>query len=80
MANNKQSIEIGHRAYEEFVRIANEKGITKASLLRQMGIAKQTMENYKYGSTPSARALVELHKAGADVMYILVGKKSNNIM
>lgn len=74
MANDKQSIEIGYRAYEEFERIANEKGITKASLLRRMRIGKTTMENYKYGSTPSARPLVELHRIGADVMYILVGK------
>ena len=73
MANEKQSIEIGHRAYEEFVRIANEKCVSKSSLLRRMRIGKTTMENYKYGSTPSARALVELHRIGADVMYILIG-------
>lgn len=72
MAQKQADIEIGHRAYEEAIRLFN----TPGTVNRRIGIGKSTVHEWKEGQAPGGLALARLHYAGADVLYILTGKKS----
>lgn len=66
-------IEIGRRAYLEVLRLfpklkdaVRAIGLTNAQLFYEWG----------NGINPSAKYLARLHNAGADVIWILTGKRS----
>lgn len=73
MDENERLAAIGHRAYEELKRIAGPRGI--ARLCRRMGYGRKSAYKWGKGHTPTIFALVKLHYAGADVMYILSGER-----
>ena len=72
MSQKKADISIGMRAYEEAMRISDGPEM----LLRKNGIAKNTLYMWRDGSAPGGLHLAKLHYAGADVLYILTGKRS----
>ena len=73
MANKKGNIEIGHRAYEEVLRIF-ESGYKAAY---KMCIRKNIIYEWKAGRVPGGHYLALLHHYGCDVIYILTGRRNN---
>jgi hypothetical protein len=71
MAKKKPDIEIGHRAYEEAIRL-----FCKPRFANQHGITRQILHSWSEGISPSALYLTKMHYAGADVLYILTGKRT----
>ena len=69
----KSQIEIGHRTYEEVVRIFPK--LTEARIALGMK-SRQLIYDWMNGLCPSARYLQRLHYCGADVIYILTGVRS----
>ena len=69
MAMLKGDIEIGHRAYEEVIR-----------LFPRMKDASAAIGCYKWhdGVSPSAKFLARLIVLGADVHYILTGRRTKD--
>lgn len=64
-------IEIGYRAYSEVLRIfPRMKDVTTA-----LGIRYDNIYAWHRGVNPSAKYLARLHKAGADVIWILTGER-----
>ena len=72
MARNKCDIEIGRRAFEEVKRLFPD---VKNGIDR-MRMSKNAVYGWKDGATPGALMLARLHYAGADVIYILTGKRT----
>ena len=72
MAQKQADIDIGRRAYEEAMRLFDN----PRTLRLRIGIGKSTVYQWKDGRSPGGLALARLHYAGADVLYILTGKKS----
>lgn len=72
MSTIKADIEIGRRAFAELMRIFK----TPKKAIERTGISKSTMYKWSEGSTPNGLGLLRLHYAGADVLYILTGKKT----
>ena len=73
MPKSTPQIEIGQRAFEEIFRIFESLEAAKDML----GISsKQLIYDWMYGTAPSAKYLQRLHYTGADVIYILTGKRS----
>lgn len=64
-------ITIGHRAYEEVLRLFP---IMKDAE-RIIGCENYTIYKWRDGVSPSAIYLQRLHELGADVIWILTGKK-----
>ena len=71
MPKKQTDIEIGHRAYEEAIRVF----VKPRFAYKTCGLNRQTLYNWKDGNSPSALFLSKLHYAGADVMYILTGQR-----
>jgi hypothetical protein len=70
----KGESEIGFRAYTEILRIFP--GTTEA--VRALGIRSNNLYLWKDGVCPSAKYLARLLKAGADIEYILIGRKKDS--
>ncbi len=70
----KGDIEIGFRAYTEVLRIFP--GTTAA--VKALGIKSDNIYKWKDGVCPSAKYLARLLKAGADIEYILIGRKKDS--
>ena len=67
-------IEIGRRAAEECDRIFP----TRRAAAKALGADRKLVTNWasSISASPSAHMLAKLHYAGADVMYILTGRRS----
>lgn len=72
MARRKGDLEIGYRAFEEVKRLFPD----VKNGVRRMHVSKNAVYGWKDGGTPGALMLARLHYAGADVIYILTGKRS----
>ena len=69
----------GGRAYAEVVRLAELKGMRIYTLCSRMWIPRTTMYNWLTGtSNPNCTQLAKLHAEGADVIFILTGKREKN--
>ena len=75
MKMRKGDIEIGYRAHSEVLRLFPK--MKDAEL--KLGMRHDNLNSWSKGVCPSARYLARLHKAGADVIYILVGTRSKPI-
>ena len=75
MPRLKGDIEIGYRAADEFFRLAAEAGVTQNAFEIRTGIQHSSIANWRYGATPGGLALQVLLRHGADVEYILSGKR-----
>lgn len=74
--SKKAPIEIGQRAYEEFCRIFEpEKNGNKKHALQTIGCDRKTPYEWRDGSAPDAIYLSRLCELGADVVYILTGRR-----
>ena len=71
----KGDVDIGYRAYSEVLRIFPR--IQDA--INTLCIHHESIYAWHRGVCPSAKYLARLHKAGADVIYILVGTRSKPI-
>lgn len=73
----KPQIEIGQRAFEEVLRLFDRTEDAKAAL----GVTgNRILYDWMSGSSPSAKYLQRLHFVGADVIYILTGRRSQNVL
>ena len=70
----KCDVNIGYRAVQEVFRLFP--GTTK-SALAAIGCGKCVINEWGKGVAPSAKYLARLHELGADVIWILTGKKEN---
>jgi hypothetical protein len=68
----KGDVEIGYRAAEEARRIYKRSSVIE----RETGISRQTLHEWERGLTPGGNYLAKLYFAGADLVYILTGKRS----
>ncbi len=68
----KADIEIGVRAAEEADRIFTTRREAAKALQRE----RKQVWLWENGCAPSAGALAKLHYAGADVIYILTGRRT----
>ncbi len=71
MKCKKGDIEIGFRAYSEVLRLFPK----LKDAVRILGVQHANLYAWNEGVCPSARSLARLHKAGADVIWILTGRK-----
>ena len=71
----KGDIEIGSRAYEEAMRLFD----SPRELEARIGISKSTVYNWQDGVSPGGLALARLHYSGADVLYILTGRRTMEV-
>lgn len=67
----RPDVGIGYRAAAEVKRIFPKK---KHALIA-IGCGKNTLNEWGYGVAPSAIYLARLHELGADVIWILTGKR-----
>lgn len=72
MSKEKGDIQIGQRAFEELLRLFPSIG----TAVTRSGCSKNAIYTWKAGSTPDGLNLARLHYAGADVIYILTGKRT----
>jgi len=70
----KGDVEIGYRAYSEVLRLFPR--LTDA--LNALGIRHENLYAWGRGGCPSAKYLARLLKAGADIEYILIGRKKDS--
>lgn len=74
--SKKAPIEIGKRTYEEFYRIFEpDKHGNMKRAVRVIGCNRKTPYEWRDGSAPDAIYLSRLCELGADVLYILTGRK-----
>lgn len=72
MGSSEKS-EIARRLTEERKRL----GLTQVELSEKVGVSKMTISHYARGhSSPSAEVLAKMDALGADVRYILAGKRN----
>lgn len=71
MARRKADVRIGYRAAEEAFRIAHS--AQYAAVL--VGGERKIVYTWSEGNAPSAIYLQRLHELGADVIYILTGRR-----
>ncbi len=74
MPQVKGSINIGRRAWLEVIRILPDKKNREVMVI--LGCGKCTVDMWRNGVCPSARHLARLYEIGADVVWILTGKRS----
>ena len=72
MPRQKVDINIGIRAFEEVKRLFPS---IKTATIRT-NCKKATIYNWSEGMAPDCLNLARLHYAGADVIYILTGKRT----
>lgn len=70
----KGDVEIGYRAYDEVLRLFPR---AKDALVA-LGTNGDNIYSWKNGVCPSAKYLARLLKAGADIEYILIGRKKDS--
>jgi|GEM_PF-3165149 len=71
---SKNKFEMASRLTEERKRL----GLTQAELSEKVGVSKMTISHYACGhSSPSAEVLAKMDELGADVLYILTGKRNS---
>lgn len=70
----KADIGIGYRAAEEARRLFPKK---KHAIIA-LGCGQNTINEWSYGVAPSATNLARLHELGADVIFILTGRREPN--
>ena len=76
MPRRKARIEIGHRAFEELERLYDVKKYGNKSLVSKIiGCDKKAISGWEVGVAPDAIHLQRLHEIGADVIYILTGRR-----
>lgn len=73
MPKHKADIHIGYRAAEEAYRISNHSATYAATLI---GCSHKLVYAWAEGCAPTAIFLQRLMKLGADVPYILSGRRS----
>lgn len=73
----KANIEIGQRAYKEILRLFPDKSIPKIAIL--LGCKRQTIQEWDEGRAPSAIFLARMIELGADVNWILTGRRKKNL-
>lgn len=74
--SKKAPIEIGYRTYEEFYRIFEpDKRGNMNRAIQIMGCDRKTPYEWKEGRAPDAIYLSRLCELGADVVYILTGRR-----
>lgn len=71
----KGDVDIGYRAYSEVLRIFPK---TKDAI-NTLCIRHDNLYAWNRGVCPSAKYLARLHKAGADVIWILTGEKGKKV-
>ena len=71
----KGDTDIGYRAYAEVLRIFPR----QKDALIALGTRAENLYAWSRGVCPSAKFLARLYKAGADVIYILVGTRRKPI-
>lgn len=76
MAKRKCETEIGYRAAEECIRLFR----TQKEGNMALGSSHNMIYDWSQGITPSAMFLARMHELGADVIWILTGKKSTSPM
>ena len=74
MAMLKGDIKIGHRAYEEVLRLFPRMKDATAAL----GCKDSNIYKWHEGVAPSAKFLARLLVLGADIPYILTGRRTGN--
>ena len=67
----KGDVEIGYRAYSEVLRIFPR----TQDAINALCIRHENLYAWSRGVCPSAKYLSRLHKAGADVIWILTGER-----
>lgn len=72
MSKEKGDIRIGQRAFEEIHRLFPSIG----TAVTRSRCSKQAIYAWRDGSIPDGINLARLHYAGADVIYILTGKRT----
>lgn len=72
MSMHKADIEIGHRAYDEALRLF--KNPLQAS--KRLKVERQQVYRWRDGMVPTGGTLAKTAWAGADIDYILTGRKT----
>ena len=79
MPRRKARLEIGHRAFEELERLYDVKKYgNKLLVSKTIGCDKKAIGGWENGVAPDAIHLQRLHEIGADVIYILTGRRSED--
>ena len=74
--SKKAPLEVGYRTYEEFFRIFElDKHGNMKRAVRVIGCNRKTPYVWRDGSAPDAIYLARLCELGADVVYILTGRR-----
>ena len=68
----KGDVCIGYRAHSEVLRLFPKMKDAE----RKIGMRHDNLNAWSRGVCPSAKYLARLHKAGADVIWILTGERS----
>lgn len=68
----RTDIRIGQRAAQEAIRICGD--FARAG--KMIGSERKTVYHWEQGVAPSAIYLARLHELGADVTWILTGRKT----
>ena len=77
MPRRKARLEIGYRAFEELERLYDVKKYGNKLLVSKMiGCDKRAIGSWETGIAPDAIHLQRLHEIGADVIYILTGRRT----
>lgn len=71
----KADIAIGRRAFEEVLKIAAVRDITLRRATKLMGLDCRTVYFWHNGQAPGSAALQKLAAHGADIYYILLGRR-----
>ena len=75
MCKRKAEIGIGQRMYEEILRLFPSD--TEAAVA--IGCNRSSLKFWRNGSTPSAMFISRLYFAGGDVLYVLTGRRVENV-
>lgn len=73
MPTRKGDISIGYRAWTEAYRLFPD--ATNKKICKTIGCGKCVVEQWGKGVNPSAKHLARLHELGADVIWILTGRR-----
>lgn len=73
MAKHKSDVRIGYRAAEEAYRISKYSASYAAVLI---GCSRKLVYSWAEGTAPTAIFLQRLVELGADISYILTGRRS----
>ena len=75
MSKRKSDIAIGQRAYEEVTRIFP--GMMPKAIAKTFGCDRRTIYEWRDGTTPDGIYLQRLCFLGADIDWILTGRRKN---